>query len=140
MLGDALRLPFVSDTFTLVFFSNIFHFLQSPEQVIAEAMRVVSPGGLVAIFDYSHTTVKRLGRTYATYDPPLEVRPWTCTQWTRFLRKNGLSDVHVWRKTPMHPAWIRRLANFPLINKLYRILVDMREGAIVLIGRKPLQP
>lgn len=140
VLGDALRLPFVSDTFTLVFFAGFFHFLPSPERVLAEAARVLTPGGLVAIFDYTPATVKRLASIYATYNPPLEARPWTCAQWTQFLRQNGLSDVCVWRKTPVHPPWMRQIANLPLIRNLYRVLVDMREGAIVLIGRKPLKP
>jgi len=139
-LADAMHLPFASNTFTLVFYSNTFHFLPDPEHVLAEAIRVLRPNGLVVIFDYSRTTVKRLMRTFATYNPPLEARPWTCTQWTQFLRHNGLSDVCIWRKTPRHPPWLRRIIAVPLISHLYRALVDMREGSIVLMGRKPFKP
>lgn len=135
-LADAGRLPFGPETFTLVFFSNIFHFLPDPDRTLAEALRVLRPGGTMAIFDYSRVTVERLARGYATYDPPLAARAWNCGRWVQLFQDAGLDDVKIWRKTPMLPAWTVPIVSLPLVGHVYRSLVDGREGGIVLVGRK----
>jgi ubiquinone/menaquinone biosynthesis C-methylase UbiE len=53
MLGDfnALQLPDVS--YDTVLFHQVLHYAQAPERVIAEAARVLAPGGRMMIVDFS---------------------------------------------------------------------------------------
>jgi ubiquinone/menaquinone biosynthesis C-methylase UbiE len=47
VLADAKRLPFDADVFPVVISNSIVHHLAEPQQVLAEAVRVVAPGGLL---------------------------------------------------------------------------------------------
>ena len=49
VVGDAHRLPFRDDSFDRVFAFNVFEHLREPARAAAEIMRVLKPGGTVAI-------------------------------------------------------------------------------------------
>ncbi len=49
--GDAHRLPYRDDAFTAVVSNALLHHVQRPEQVLAEAVRVLAPGGLLLFRD-----------------------------------------------------------------------------------------
>jgi ubiquinone/menaquinone biosynthesis C-methylase UbiE len=57
--GDGRELPFESGTFDLVVFHTTLCHVPSPERSIAEAFRILRPGGWLAVFDgdYATTTV-----------------------------------------------------------------------------------
>ena len=65
---DAKRLPYPDGQFTNVISNSIVHHLPDPREVLAEAWRVVAPGGLVFFRDLlrpeSDGTVRRLVETY----------------------------------------------------------------------------
>jgi ubiquinone/menaquinone biosynthesis C-methylase UbiE len=50
-VGDAHVLPFADDTFDVVVLHLVLSVLTEPEAVLAEAARVVAPGGRVSIYD-----------------------------------------------------------------------------------------
>ena len=50
-IGNVLPLPFPDASFSLVFTRYSFHHLLDPEAVLAEMVRVCSPGGRVAVVD-----------------------------------------------------------------------------------------
>ena len=49
--GDACSLPLLEDSFDLVVIHQVLHFLDDPRRAIAEAARVVRPGGHVLVVD-----------------------------------------------------------------------------------------
>lgn len=51
--GDFLALPFAADQFDTVLLHQVLHFAQDPAQVLAEAGRVIRPGGRIAIVDFA---------------------------------------------------------------------------------------
>lgn len=53
MLGDFNALPFGDEAFDTVLFHQVLHYAQHPEGVIAEAARVLAPGGRLVIVDFA---------------------------------------------------------------------------------------
>lgn len=51
VVGDALPLPWIDNSFSLVITRYSFHHFQKPHQVLAEMIRVCSPGGQVLVAD-----------------------------------------------------------------------------------------
>jgi ubiquinone/menaquinone biosynthesis C-methylase UbiE len=66
---DAKRLPYAVGAFDTVASNSILHHIPEPGQVLAEAWRVLAPGGLIFIRDLfrpdDEATVRRLVETYA---------------------------------------------------------------------------
>jgi len=58
-LADGRELPFEADSFDLTLFHTTLCHVPSPERALAEAFRVLRPGGWLAVFDgdYATTTV-----------------------------------------------------------------------------------
>ena len=67
--GDGKRLPYADGTFAAVISNSIVHHIPQPRDVLAEALRVVRPGGLIFIRDLlrpvDDATVRQLVDTYA---------------------------------------------------------------------------
>ncbi len=63
--GDFLDLPFAAASFDTVVLHQVLHFAQDPEQVLAEATRVVRPGGRIAIVDFAAHGREELRDKYA---------------------------------------------------------------------------
>lgn len=53
LLGDFNALPLDSDAFDTVLFHQVLHYAQDPENVIAEAARVLAPEGRLVIVDFA---------------------------------------------------------------------------------------
>lgn len=51
--GDFLALPFPDAAFDTVLFHQVLHYAQAPQAALAEAARVVRPGGRIAIVDFA---------------------------------------------------------------------------------------
>lgn len=51
--ADLLNLPLERGTFDLVIVHQVLHFLQNPEDAIAQAARMLSPGGRIVIVDFA---------------------------------------------------------------------------------------
>jgi ubiquinone/menaquinone biosynthesis C-methylase UbiE len=87
--GDARGLPFAEGSFDAVVFDSALSHIPGPEAALAEAVRVLSPGGWVGVFDgdYATTTVA-LGD-----DDPLQV----CVE---AMMSNSVNDRWVARRLP----------------------------------------
>ena len=70
VLADAKQLPFDSATFPVIISNSIVHHIPEPRDVIAEAIRVTAPGGLLFHRDLARpqdeTELQRLVATYAS--------------------------------------------------------------------------
>ncbi len=51
--GDLYRLPFAADSFDTAVIHQVLHFLDNPAEAMAEAARVLRPGGRLAIADFA---------------------------------------------------------------------------------------
>ena len=64
-LGDAYRLPFNGEGFDAVLFHQVLHYLDDPGAAVAEAARVMTPGGRLVIADFAPHEVEFLRQDYA---------------------------------------------------------------------------
>ncbi len=63
--GDIFNLPLDGRQFDLVTIHQVLHFLQQPEAAIAEAARMLAPGGRLAIIDLAPHTLEYLRDDHA---------------------------------------------------------------------------
>lgn len=85
-LGDIHHLPFQRDSFDLVTVHQVLHFLNDPERAIAEAARVLRPGGRLLIVDFAPHDLEFLRERHA--HRRLGFAPSAMCQW---LEAAGLS-------------------------------------------------
>ncbi|MEK7820863.1 MAG: metalloregulator ArsR/SmtB family transcription factor [Pseudomonadota bacterium] len=63
--GDLYRLPYAADAFDVAVIHQVLHFLDDPALAIAEAARVLRPGGRLAIADFAPHAVEELRERHA---------------------------------------------------------------------------
>jgi ubiquinone/menaquinone biosynthesis C-methylase UbiE/Fe2+ or Zn2+ uptake regulation protein len=64
-LGDIYNLPLPRDAFDVVTIHQVLHYLDDPERAIAEAARVLSPGGRLLIVDFAPHELEFLREKHA---------------------------------------------------------------------------
>ena len=64
-LADMLRLPYPADSFDTVTLRMVLHFAESPQATIAEAARVLRPGGRLVVVDLAPHDRAELRRDHA---------------------------------------------------------------------------
>jgi SAM-dependent methyltransferase len=90
--GSAERLRFADGSFTAVAMSIVFMFLPDPVAVLRECLRVLAPGGRVAVY----TTAPELRGTPAAPEPlAARSRFYDDAELAALARRAGLSDVAV---------------------------------------------
>jgi SAM-dependent methyltransferase len=103
MVGDAHSLDFPDGTFDAVFAHTLISHVTDPEAVLREMVRVVRPGGLVAVFDGDYASL-----TYAFADHGFG------QQMDAALATASFNNPRVMREMPgliprlglqMHQAW-----------------------------------
>ena len=63
--GDMYALPFEADSFDAVTIHHVLHYADDPAAALAEAARVVRPGGTVLVVDFSPHDMVELKREHA---------------------------------------------------------------------------
>ncbi len=63
--GDMYALPFEADGFDVVTIHHVLHYADDPAAALAEAARVVRPGGTVLVVDFSPHDMVELKREHA---------------------------------------------------------------------------
>jgi len=155
--GDAAYLPFADGSFDAVI-SECTTCLLDKQQVIAEMVRVVRPGGWVGIHDicWQPHTPGHLRQRLAELEGE---RPETLAGWLALFQEAGLVDVEGVDKSPLLSAWTQNMARqlgiggrWRIFRKLFRIwglrgLLDAWQserifrnrhtGYGIIVGRKP---
>ncbi len=65
ILGDFNALPLADESFDTILFHQVLHYAQNPEFVIAEAARVLRPGGRMVIVDFAAHDREELRNVHA---------------------------------------------------------------------------
>jgi len=86
--GDLEAVPIKDATVDLAFFSQALHHAQHPECAVAEAMRILKPGGRIVVLDLLRHNYEEAREMYADL--------WlgfTEVELTRFLRQAGFKNI-----------------------------------------------
>jgi len=79
-LGDMYALPFTTPSFDLVILHQVLHFAERPAEAVAEAARVLRPGGRLLIVDFAPHQLEALREDHAHRRlgfADAEVREWS---------------------------------------------------------------
>lgn len=88
-LGDASDTRQEAEAFDIVVVHTVFSHLADPDKALREALRVLKPGGTLAVFDGDYATI-----TVALYDgDPLQAA-------VDAVRRNVVHDPYIMRKLP----------------------------------------
>ena len=110
-VGDAHRIDATDASFDLVVAHTVISHVDAPDQVIAEAWRVLRPGGTLVVFDGDYATY-----TFGTEDP----------------EQGRLWDERIIRAMIGNPRVMRSLPR--LFKRLGLDLVDWRTYALNEVG------
>jgi ubiquinone/menaquinone biosynthesis C-methylase UbiE len=111
--ADAEALPYADKSFAAVVSNFGMHHLPSPQKAVAEAFRVLSPGGRVAFTTWAtpaeniawrllFDAIRDHGDPYAVKTPPSGGNLGTVEAVLRLLREAGFTDV---RAEPIRREW-----------------------------------
>jgi SAM-dependent methyltransferase len=134
-VGDGRALPFDDDSFDGVVFSTTLCHIPGPERALAEARRVLRPGGHLLVYDgdYATTTVAVSDRDplqacVATAVRTLVHDPWLVRRLTGLVRDAGFA-----------PDELRSHGHLELTRPAYMLsLIDL--GADMLVSAGTLAP
>ena len=97
--GDIFNLPLERDEFDVVTIHQVLHFLDEPEAAVAEAARMLAPGGRLAIIDLAPHALEHLRDEHAHIR--LGFSHQTLSEW---LEKAGLAVEEIVDLKPAHSA------------------------------------
>jgi len=119
--GEAL--PFPDESFDIVYSANVLEHTGRPRQVVAEALRVLRPGGLFHMEMPNHLSY--FEGHYMVAMPPLvwkPILPW----WIKWVVRRDPFFTHTLR-TEINPIWCRRTIRE--LAKTYPLeLISLGEG------------
>ncbi|MCP4603637.1 MAG: methyltransferase domain-containing protein [Proteobacteria bacterium] len=121
--GVGEELPFDSDSFDIVYSTNVLEHSSDPHKVILEAVRVCRPGGVVQIVVPSYGTF--YDGHYACFYIPYQPK-WF---WKLYLK-------HLLRRDPDFVDSLRTEINYPFLQKCVQPLVDAGQIEILTMGEE----
>ena len=115
-------LPFPDESFDIVYSANVLEHTERPQQVVAEALRVLRPGGLFHMEMPNHLSY--FEGHYMVVMPPLvwkAILPW----WIKWVIRRDPAFTHTLR-TEINPIWCRRTVRE--LSKIYPLeLISLGE-------------
>ena len=97
-VADAEHLPFADGRFTAVLCSNAFHRYPQPDRAVAEMVRVLVPGGRIAIGDAtSDLMAARIADRFLRWFEPGHVRLYRGQELGAFLHRAELTRLQIRR-------------------------------------------
>jgi MPBQ/MSBQ methyltransferase len=106
LLGDAEDLPFETDRFDRYVSAGSIEYWPDPQQGIAEAYRVLKPGGralLVGPVEPAHPVLRALSRAWMLFPPEADYRAW--------FERAGFEEVAA---HALAPSWYRGRSTYAL--------------------------
>jgi SAM-dependent methyltransferase len=146
VFGDGQSLPFADNSFQCVLMLHVLEHLRRPEEAIAEAQRILAPGGLLVV---------EVPFMYPLHDTPLDFHRWTEPGLDSDLKRFGFSDiatVSVGQPTGTAAVlfclalsslvlrWLRERSPWLLISPLLLLLVPLINLAGWALSRFELAP
>jgi len=123
LMGDSLRLPFRDASFDKIICSEVMEHVPDPDQGIAEMVRVLKPGGLMAVTVPTYIPEKICWMIDEDYynRPGCHVRIFTTKKLIAILRRHKLRVYGIRFEHAFHSTyWIMRCC-FGLMNEKARI-------------------
>ena len=112
-VGNAERLPFPDQSFSLVICRYTGHHFHNPARVVQEVARVLTGDGRFLVVDNTSpddaAADRWINRVEVLRDPS-HVREWSQGEWQRFFRDAGLNFAvtHTWLKMLEFDDWVAR--------------------------------
>jgi SAM-dependent methyltransferase len=110
--GNASALPFVDDSFDLVYSRFALHHVEDPAAVVSESTRVARPSGRVAMIDLVSPDPALADRfnDYERRRDPSHTRALTVEEVDRAFASSGLDIVHRTQAEPVLPVdrWLEQ--------------------------------
>ena len=102
-LGDIEEVPLLSASVHLALLSQALHHAEHPPRALAEAFRILKPGGLILVLDLKEHHFEKARELYVTEDLPVTAKALYADRWLGFtennlyqwLRKAGFAQVEV---------------------------------------------
>ena len=101
--GDMYALPFEADAFDVVTIHHVLHYADDPAAALSEAARVVRPGGVVLVVDFSPHDLVELKREHAHVH--LGFADNQVQGWLRSAGLNPLEPIHFPGRRIMTGIW-----------------------------------
>jgi ArsR family transcriptional regulator len=101
--ADMYALPFEADSFDVVTIHHVLHYADDPAAALAEAARVVKPGGVVLVVDFSPHDLVELKREHAHVH--LGFADNQVQGWLRSAGLNPLEPLHFPGRRLMTGIW-----------------------------------
>jgi ubiquinone/menaquinone biosynthesis C-methylase UbiE len=133
--ADAEALPYADATFDLVTCRTAPHHFPHIDQFVREGVRVLRPGGILAVVDNVVPDDKAAGDYINAFEKlrdPSHGRALSVDEWLAEFRAAGLTELHheVAPKSMEFTPWAERMGATPeTIEELRRQLVEAPEGA-----------
>jgi MPBQ/MSBQ methyltransferase len=97
IIGDAEELPFADDRFDRYVSTGSIEYWPDPQRAVAEAYRVLRPGGVAVLagpLARTHPLARRLSDAWMLFPPEADYRAW--------MERAGFTDLHT---VHVAPAW-----------------------------------
>lgn len=116
VIADAESLPFLDHTFDIVTCRIAPHHFPNPEKFIAEAARVLKPGGKFLLVDNvapEERTLAEFMNTFEKLRDESHVRCLSTAEWRNLFSASGLLEMKSLnrKKTYHFPVWLERTAH-----------------------------
>jgi SAM-dependent methyltransferase len=139
--GDALSLPFASDSFDVVFHQGLLEHFRRPGELLDENLRVLKRGGILLVdvpqrYHY-YTLLKHVliavGKWFAGWETEFSVR-----ELRRLVEARGMTVISIYGHNQSPPIWYRGLRRI-LLKVGVRLPMYPKGPAVVRWIMRPLR-